>query len=90
MSVETRPRFDLETALKVVKHSEGWVPHLLDNEDGTYSVMSHITCEQCDYCDDYFEADPDGTKYDLYEGNIMIHRVKADPYSHEKSKRTNQ
>lgn len=30
--------------------------HLLKNDDGTFSIMSHINCEWCDYCDERGDA----------------------------------
>lgn len=27
------------------------IRHLLDNGDNTYSIMAHINCEWCDFCE---------------------------------------
>jgi len=77
---EDRPRWDEAKAREVVSKSYGWIPHLLDNGDGTFSVMGHITCERCDYCDESYKEDPDGTKYDLYD-RPMVHKFLEDPYA---------
>jgi len=54
------------------------ISHILDNEDGTYSVMSHINCEWCDYCGDQrMVLDPDKEATD-------IHVYKEDPYENQK------
>lgn len=45
-----RPRFTLEEAQKIVGQGN-WIAHIMNNQDGTYSVMGHIVCEHCDYCD---------------------------------------
>ena len=50
-SGEDRPRFseaEVREHLRDTKSS--MVEHLLDNGDGTFSVMAHIVCEHCDYC----------------------------------------
>ena len=71
MSFENRPRFSLKDAWALEKKSCG-PAHVLENGDGTYSVMSHINCEFCDYCED--EEDK----------RITIHIPKSDPYAHQK------
>lgn len=45
-----RARFDLDEATRYLQEPSGMVRHLLVNKDGTYSIMSHIVCEWCDYC----------------------------------------
>jgi hypothetical protein len=48
---ENRPRGTLEQVQSYIEASVGGaVPHIVDNQDGTYSVVSHINCEYCDYC----------------------------------------
>lgn len=42
--------------------------HILDNQDGTYSIMSHLVCEWCDYCEEF---------------DIDIHIAKANPYENQ-------
>lgn len=51
MTHEDRPRFTLDEALKELQLETFWIRHLLDNGDGTYSIMSHIPCDWCDYCE---------------------------------------
>ncbi len=47
-----RDRSTLEVARNVANNLiHDRISHLLDNGDGTYSVMCHIVCEWCDYCD---------------------------------------
>ena len=46
--------------------------HLLDNEDGTFSIMAHIVCEYCDYC--VSQGDARG------KGDITAVPAKPDPY----------
>jgi len=49
---ENRPRYseqEVRDWLTDVDSPMIW--HLLKNEDGTYSVMGHIVCEHCDYCE---------------------------------------
>lgn len=31
------------------------IHHVIDNGDGTFSLMSHINCEHCDFCQEYEE-----------------------------------
>lgn len=45
-----RPRFSEDVARAGLLRDSNVVTHLLDNEDGTFSLMSHINCEWCDYC----------------------------------------
>ena len=47
------------------------VSHVLDNGDGTYSVMSHINCEWCDYC-----SAERGIK-------TTVHQYKPNPYENQ-------
>ena len=53
MSFATRPRFSLVEARASLAKPSNAICHLLDNQDGTFSIMSHINCEHCDYCDEY-------------------------------------
>lgn len=91
MSFENRERFSLETAREVYKLS-GSIRHILDNQDGTYSVMSHIVCEHCDYCDEYNQWWADKTSQGLTYEQItkldenIIHLPKPDPYEQQKVK----
>jgi hypothetical protein len=41
----------LAEAVQVRKRPSNMISHLLINDDATYSVVYHIVCEHCDYCD---------------------------------------
>lgn len=68
-----RPRYTYDEALAIVMERGPWINHLLDNQDGTYSTMGHITCDSCDYCDAE-QAATDG--WNLKPG--MVHIAKAE------------
>lgn len=40
-----------EQAIEVLDRDSNAINHLISNDDGTYSIMFHIVCEHCDYCD---------------------------------------
>nr|AMP48631.1 hypothetical protein [uncultured bacterium] len=61
--------------LEALTRPSAWIEHMLDNEDGTFSVMSHINCEWCDYCDD---------EKGLQGGERTIHKAKPDPYQNQR------
>lgn len=60
-------KFSFHTACKIVGNSVGWITHILENNDKSYSVMSHINCEHCDYCSDELNG-------------IRVHKFKENPY----------
>lgn len=77
-----RDRFSvIEKAIEVA-NSDKWgrilsIRHVLSNEDGTFSVMAHINCEFCDYCE---QANQDGK---LLPGPWYVtgpFDAKEDPY----------
>lgn len=87
-----RLRFNtVEEILAPVDGRKPLFSHILDNEDGTYSVMSHINCEHCDYCDaenEYYEQIKATGKtweeaWDICEINPIIHIAKEDPYENQ-------
>ena len=51
------------------------IMHLLDNEDGTFSIMGHIVCEHCDYCCSQGDA--------RWERDIVAVPAKRDPYENQ-------
>lgn len=51
MNFDDRERMTLDDAKFVAERPTNVITHLLSNDDGTFSVMSHIVCEHCDYCD---------------------------------------
>jgi len=80
-SFADRDRGDLETVTKWYKETSGWIPHMLLNDDGTYSIMLHINCEWCDYC----EAEDAASRVGIRNGwsldrPPLIHQAKEDPY----------
>lgn len=48
-SYEERPRFSLQELLDEFQPGS-MISHFTLNDDNTYSVVSHIVCEYCDYC----------------------------------------
>lgn len=62
-----RPRFTLDRAMEIHTAPSPKVTHVVKNPEGDYSVMSHIVCEWCDYC----EAEKQGA---------AIRGFKEDPY----------
>lgn len=57
-----------------IEEAESWASmpgetrHVIANDDGTFSVMSHIVCEWCDYCD---------------QGGYGPFPAKENPYEHQ-------
>jgi hypothetical protein len=62
-----RERITLAEAKALMAVPSNTIDHLLANDDGTYSVMSHIVCEFCDYCQAGKAAEPHSAKPDPYE-----------------------
>lgn len=65
---ENRPRYSRDDAVSLMAQPTNAIQHLLENEDGTFSVMMHIVCEYCDYC----AAEAEG---------VRTHRAQEDPYA---------
>lgn len=85
---ENRERFQtFEEAKKIVDNAEGWISHILINEDGTYSVMSHINCEWCVYCETKRVVHQLGIySYNTKtfdEDHPLVHKALPDPYNFE-------
>ena len=74
INYKNRPRFSLDEARRSYKTGNA-IKHILDNQDGTYSMMSHINCEHCDYCDQY----NDWYKSKKLEGFEYPHISELDP-----------
>ena len=52
-SHDERSRMSYADAVAVINRpTNPCVSHLIDNQDGTYSVISHIVCHWCTFCDD--------------------------------------
>ena len=76
-----RLRMTLAEARDPRNHDTNMISHILDNGDGTYSIMYHIVCEHCDYCDSQGDCregpreghlstvEPVPYKFDAYELN---------------------
>lgn len=71
---ESRLRMTKEQAMELLANSNSnMVAHLLDNQDGTYSLVYHIVCEYCDYCESQGDcrwrpdAQPQPAKVRIYE-----------------------
>jgi len=83
MSFETRSRYTEEEARSILAKPASVIQHLLKNIDGTFSVMSHIVCEWCDYCDEQgdcrgnMDAEPVNAKCNPYE---QQERMERDDY----------
>lgn len=85
---EQRERFSLEKARELVK-TGNMIKHILINDDNTYSVMSHINCEFCDYCDLYnewwYKQESDGLSYEeICKLEKPVFAAKSDPYEIQK------
>ena len=70
---ECRQRMTLTEANQYLLNSQSnMIAHLLDNGDGTYSLLYHIVCEHCDYC--YTQGDCRG------RGDAVPQLAKLLPY----------
>ncbi len=77
-SYENRPRFteaEIRTYLAGEARKSNKIHHLLDNLDGSFSVLTHIVCEFCDYCVE--QGDVRG------EADALAEKAKPDPYQGE-------
>ena len=63
---------EAEARRLLVDTASSVVMHLLDNGDGTFSIMSHIVCEYCNYCESQGDA--------RAKADITAVAAKADPY----------
>jgi lipoate synthase len=70
---EDRPRYTEEEARRILAEGAcAAIMHLLLNDDGTFSIMYHIVCEHCDYCDSQGDA--------RRKKDIEAVPAKPDPY----------
>lgn len=72
-SYHDRERFSLADARLIDKGLVGRISHILDNKDGTYSVIGHSVCEHCDYCDE-------SNKMVGVPDSERIHTARPNPY----------
>ena len=74
-----RPRFETIEEAEAYR-AAGWptvlsIRHITRNEDdGTFSVLAHINCEFCDYCEEGTKAEPHLAKENPYERQEMYER----------------
>lgn len=85
---KNRKRMSIEDARKIMSKG-GLIRHLLDNGDGTFSVMGHINCEHCDYCDlenEWWEARrKEGMSYEERQTLVVPAMTpQEDPYARQK------
>ncbi len=70
-----RDRFDEKIARELLMRPSPKITHLTINDDGTYSIVTHINCEWCDFCEDsvqgdcrgVYDAKPVPSKMNIYE-----------------------
>jgi len=76
---DNRPRFTEEEARRdLVDYPSAKITHLISNDDGTFSLLGHIVCEYCDYCEE--QGDCRGNY------NAIAFPAKEDPYENETKK----
>lgn len=71
-----------EEALEAYKKGTGWILHILVNEERDFSIMGHLVCEWCDYCDQRNLAFKAGLRYS--NDYPLVHMAKEDPYEDNK------
>lgn len=80
---ENRDRYkNYAEALEVYKKNIGWIVHLLLNDEGDFSIMGHINCEWCNYCEQQNIAYKAGLRYS--DDYPLVHKAKENPYEEEK------
>ena len=85
---KNRGRYSLEK-VKELCETGNTINHIIDNEDGTYSVMCHINCEHCDYCDlsnEWWDnKKSEGLSYDeICKLEKPTFKAQEDPYKFQK------
>lgn len=76
-----RLRLTKAEAYSLEKYQTPMIAHLLTNEDETYSIMYHINCEWCDYCEQ--QGDARG----MLHGEVIVPMpAKENPYELQESK----
>ena len=66
MGFADRMRFTYDEAVKLKKEPTNKISHLVKNDDETYSLVYHINCEWCDYCEEGEANEPHAAKEDIY------------------------
>lgn len=77
MSFETRTRMSLTDAIEQIGKPTNTISHLTYNDDGTFSIVDHIVCEYCRFCE--AENFPENAPPDTF----TIHRARPDIYDNE-------
>lgn len=87
---ESRHKMSLEEARKVAMKTA--ICHVVENSDNTYSVVGHINCEYCDFCEEasaIWQANKaKGMSFEeLRKKDLeLVHGFKEDIYSEQKIK----
>jgi hypothetical protein len=81
---EERQRMTHGEAMSLLVRPSNAIEHLMDNGDGSYSIVFHIVCEHCDYCDAESEAWGKG-EHDPEAGKWMVHAAKEDIYERQRA-----
>ncbi len=81
---EDRSRFSKDDVKKALENCDldgNVIVHILENRDkkNTYSVMYHVVCEHCDYCDS--QGDVRTLKWDEI---LTFPPYQEDPYYYQK------
>lgn len=72
MSFDSRTRMSWEDALRATNKPSPRIQHIVRNDDDTYSVVSHIVCEFCDYCQEAKDSE--------LQLNEIVHTAKRNIY----------
>jgi len=88
MSAKDRTRGSFDDAVFWTEEMAGTpmsIHHIIDNDDGTFSLMSHINCEYCDYCEEHSEKN---LIVDIGQRSMVSgpHKFKEDSYERQKAK----
>ncbi len=73
-----RRRMTRQEAEEALNEDSNMIAHLLENEDGTFSLMYHIVCEWCDFCDEQGDC--------RFSKGIAACKAKEDPYENQRQK----
>lgn len=79
---ENRLRFTESQAREALMEPTNMISHLLDNGDGTFSIMYHIVCAWCDYCEDQGDC--------RMRPDAPAVPAKEDPYENENLREENE
>lgn len=77
MSFENRKRMSFNEAVEAFEKPTNTISHLTYNDDGTFSIVDHINCEYCRFCE--AENFPENASADTF----TVHRARPDIYDNE-------